>query len=134
MLERSVQTADDFRGGLKKCPRFRLVDSLHVVTEMLNQFPELASNIRGMGLRFFGFDRLHQYYFARRPIERRISSCQISSALIARDHESIAFAVFEHCVNAPRLLLWRAFEFHAALLELLVGLLDIVARVRHIHE
>src|SRR6266498_4220985 len=53
---------------------------------------------------------------------------------LRRDHEPVAFAVLEHRVGAPRLFLGRTFKFHAARTQLLVGLINVVARIRHVHE
>src|SRR5439155_10803211 len=57
-----------------------------------------------------------------------------SAPSVRRKNETISFAVFEHGVSAPRLFLWRTFEFYAALLQFGIRLLDVVARVRHVHE
>lgn len=51
-----------------------------------------------------------------------------------RNNESIAFAVLEHGVPAPGLRLRRAFKFHTALLQFGICLVDVIARVRHVHE
>ena len=53
---------------------------------------------------------------------------------VGRNNKLIAFAVLEHRVAAPRLFLWRPFKFHAALLQLGIRLLNIVAHVRHVHK
>jgi len=94
MLKRSLQAGDHFRGGFKESPRFRLVHSFHVITQMLNQFPELAPYIRGMRLGLFGLDRLHQYYFVRRDVESRVCSgrarpmkLMVASSLSIADYE-----------------------------------------------
>ena len=55
-------------------------------------------------------------------------------ALLRRNDKPVALAVFEHCVGPPRLFLWRTFEFHAALLQLRICLVDVVARIRHVHK
>jgi hypothetical protein len=53
---------------------------------------------------------------------------------VRRKNEAISFAVLEHRISSPRLFLWRAFEFHATLFQFLICLLDVVARVRHVHK
>ena len=53
---------------------------------------------------------------------------------IRRNNEPVSFAVLEHRVGAPRLFLWRSLEFDAALFQFLVRLINVVARVRHVHE
>ena len=53
---------------------------------------------------------------------------------IRRKNEPVSFAVLEHRVGAPWLLLWGPFEFYAALFQFLIRLIDVVARVRHVHE
>lgn len=54
--------------------------------------------------------------------------------LVRRNNEPIAFAVLEHRVSAPGLFLRRTFKFHTALRQLGIRLVDIIARVRHVHE
>jgi hypothetical protein len=51
-----------------------------------------------------------------------------------RDYETIAFAIFEHCIRAPWLLLWRALKFHAARLQFLIRFCDVMARIGHVHH
>ena len=48
---------------------------------------------------------------------------------VGRKNEPVPFAVFEHRVGAPRLLLRWAFKFDAAFLQLCIRLIDVVARV-----
>src|SRR5262245_27902850 len=65
------------------------------------------------------------------------ASAPLQSAIawsVGRNNKPIAFAVLEHRVSAPRLFLWRPFKFNAALLQLGIRLLDVLAGVRHVHE
>src|ERR1700731_2390271 len=60
--------------------------------------------------------------------------CKASPILVCGEHEAISFAVLEHRVFAPGLFLRRALKLHPAPLQFLVGLVDVIARVRHRHH
>ncbi len=54
--------------------------------------------------------------------------------LLRGDHEAVAFAVLEDCEGAPRFFLRRTVELHPARGQFLVGLLDVIAHERRVHE
>ncbi len=53
MFERGVQTAEHFGSGFEKRLRFGLIDFVNVAAQMIDQFPKLFANIRGMRPRIF---------------------------------------------------------------------------------
>jgi hypothetical protein len=57
-----------------------------------------------------------------------------AAPLVRRQNEPVAFAVLEHRIGAPGLLLRRAFKFHAALFQFAIRFVDVIAHVRHVHE
>src|SRR5438067_7178278 len=75
---------------------------------------------------------------ATTPVGATLSACRGLPAVrwrsVRRKYEPVSFAVPEHSVSAPRLFLWRPFELHATLFQLLVRFFDIIASVRHVHE
>ena len=53
MLERGIQTVDDFRSCFEQRRRFGLIDFANIAAQMFDQFPKFFSNIGGMRPRIF---------------------------------------------------------------------------------
>src|SRR5207302_11400514 len=49
-------------------------------------------------------------------------------------NKPIVFAILEHGISAPRLLLRRTFELNPAFAQLVIGLVNVLAFIRHVHE
>jgi hypothetical protein len=80
-----------------------------------------------------GFVRRHYRYLATTAAATR-QNFSGRSFSIRRNNEPVSFAVFEHRVSPPGLFLWRTFELHSAVFQLLVCLLDVITGVGHVHE
>src|ERR1043166_9114901 len=69
------------------------------------------------------------------PVLNKGSAILLSMTLLGRaENEAIAFAILEHCVGAPGLFLRRTVKLDAALLQFGICLVNVIARIRHVHH